>query len=138
MVVDDRDTLRAEVDELTRKWASNLERERGVIIERDALRAERDAFYMDYRAKCDAETKAQAVTIEALRAERDQLRGDLNVARLQLAARICSECPASARVAECEGALADIGYSEMSLQVAKSKARRVYNARATESAGDVK
>jgi chromosome segregation ATPase len=36
--------------------------------ERDALRAERDAFYMDYRAKCDAETKAQAVTIEALRA----------------------------------------------------------------------
>jgi hypothetical protein len=42
-----------------------------------------------------------------------------------------------ARVAECEGALADIAFSdEMSLQVAKSKARRVYNARATESAGE--
>ena len=42
---------------------------------------------------------------EALRARVATLEGDLSVARLQLGARVCSECPAKARVAELEFAL---------------------------------
>lgn len=41
---------------------------------------------------------------EALRARVAELEGDLNVTRLQLGARVCSECPARARVAELEAA----------------------------------
>lgn len=40
--------------------------------------------------------------LAALRARVAELEGDLNVARLQLGARVCSECPAKARVAELE------------------------------------
>lgn len=36
----------------------------------------------------------------------DTLQGDLSVANLQLAARVCSECPAKARVEELEAMLA--------------------------------
>lgn len=43
--------------------------------------------------------------LAALRARVAELEGDLNVARLQLGARVCSECPAKARVAELEAAL---------------------------------
>lgn len=95
------DRLTAERDDLTRKWASNLERERGFIIERDALRAEvsrwtaeaqrfalnadywraeverlraeRGTFYMDYRMKCDEQTKALHVEVERLRAALEPL-----------------------------------------------------------------
>lgn len=42
---------------------------------------------------------------EALRARVAELEGDLNVTRLQLGARVCSECPARARVAELEARL---------------------------------
>lgn len=42
---------------------------------------------------------------EALRARVATLEGDLSVARLQLGARVCSECPAKARVAELEDVL---------------------------------
>lgn len=40
--------------------------------------------------------------LAALRARVAELEGDLNVARLQLGAQVCSECPAKARVAELE------------------------------------
>lgn len=50
------------------------------------LKAEREAFYMDYRIKCDRETKAQAEEIARLRAARSDdaavvlsLRQELNV-----------------------------------------------------------
>lgn len=43
--------------------------------------------------------------LAALRARVAELEGDLSVARLQLGARVCSECPAKARVAELEAAL---------------------------------
>lgn len=49
-----------------------LEEDAADTIER--LEAERDSFYMDYRMKCDATTKAQATEIESLRAERDRLK----------------------------------------------------------------
>ena len=39
---------------------------------------------------------------DALRARVAELEGDLNVTRLQLGARVCSECPARARVAEAD------------------------------------
>ena len=44
----------------------------------ERLRAERDSFYMDYRMKCDEQTKALHVEVERLRAERDALRGKLD------------------------------------------------------------
>jgi len=44
---------------------------------------------------------------EALRARVAELEGDLNVTRLQLGARVCSECPARARVAELEADVSD-------------------------------
>lgn len=37
----------------------------------------------------------------------DQLEGDLNLAHLQLKARMCSECPAKGRVEELEAMLRD-------------------------------
>jgi cell division protein FtsB len=40
------------------------------------LRAEAESFNMDYRLKCDEETKAQAVEIERLHAENEALRED--------------------------------------------------------------
>jgi hypothetical protein len=42
-----------------------------------AIRAERDAFYIDYRERCDEETKAQEVTIEALCARVAELEAAL-------------------------------------------------------------
>ena len=47
---------------------------RSLVDERDRLRAERDSFYMDYRIKCDEETKRQAVEIERLRADAERYR----------------------------------------------------------------
>jgi hypothetical protein len=38
----------------------------------ERLRAERDDFYMDYRMKCDRETKALEVVIAGLKAETEQ------------------------------------------------------------------
>ncbi len=40
----------------------------------ERLRADRDSFYMDYRIKCDEETKRQAVEIERLRADAERYR----------------------------------------------------------------
>lgn len=62
------------------------------------------------RASCEDGIDPDAVyeaadTIEALRARVATLEGNLNVARLQLGARVCSECPAKARVAELEAQL---------------------------------
>ena len=53
----------------------------------------------------DHTVTSQQQTIDALRARVAELEGDLNVARLQLSARVCSECPARARVAELEAAV---------------------------------
>ena len=43
----------------------------------EELERERDAFYMDYRMKCDEEAKDSALVI----IERDQLRAKINVLR---------------------------------------------------------
>ncbi len=43
----------------------------------EELERERDAFYMDYRMKCDEEAKDSALVI----IERDQLRAQINVLR---------------------------------------------------------
>lgn len=43
--------------------------------ENEQLNRERAEFHQAYRMKCDAETKAQAVQIESLRAENERLRG---------------------------------------------------------------
>lgn len=87
--VADRDALL-----LARKHVSLLGAEQHIttvekaLDELATLRAERDSFHMAYRMKCDAETKAQAVEIERLRAqlaavtaERDALREFYEAAR---------------------------------------------------------
>ena len=63
------DRLTAERDDLTRKWASNLERERGFIIERDALRAE--------VSRWTAEAQRFALNADYWRAEVERLRAAL-------------------------------------------------------------
>jgi len=42
----------------------------------EALRRERDTFYMDYRMKCDAETKALYGQLAASQAREQQLRDE--------------------------------------------------------------
>lgn len=49
--------------------AADLEAQAAQIAE---LTAARDSFHMAYRMKCDAETKAQAEQIEALRADAER------------------------------------------------------------------
>ena len=41
---------------------------RALLDRLKSAEAERDSFYMDYRMKCDEETKRQAIEIERLRA----------------------------------------------------------------------
>ncbi len=63
------DRLKAAEGEIERLRDCISAREvRSLVDERDRLRAERESFYMDYRIKCDEETKRQAAEIERLRA----------------------------------------------------------------------
>ena len=65
-------------DKIVRDWETQFDL---VVAEKDtlelqveALRRERDTFYMDYRMKCDAETKALYEHLAAMTAERDEAR----------------------------------------------------------------
>lgn len=85
---------------------------------RDARNKKRDhrAYRLAAQARRDAEVialRTRVAELEAGEASKRgimlaqasrlaELEGDLNVARLQLSARVCSECPARARLAELE------------------------------------
>ena len=49
-----------------------------LTVEVERLKAERDSFYMDYRMKCDLETKQQAERIAALEAAAREVMGSLH------------------------------------------------------------
>jgi len=57
------------LDQLMDCRVPKSEREHAAAREIERLRAERESFYMDYRMKCDEETKRQAIEIEMLRAD---------------------------------------------------------------------
>jgi chromosome segregation ATPase len=62
------------IEQIMARAADEIERLR---TENADLRAETESFHMDYRMKCDEETKAQANEIARLRAENAELREKL-------------------------------------------------------------
>lgn len=81
---------------LAQMLAAMKERAERAEVERDALRAERDTFYMEYRMKCDSETKALTADNERLR---EQLQAE--VAMHRAAERALEQCRNLLRL-ECE------------------------------------
>lgn len=70
------DSISKQIDFLKRCIALNLQ-SGGLLdlLDRiEELERERDAFYMDYRMKCDEQTKSLCVERDALQADNERLR----------------------------------------------------------------
>jgi hypothetical protein len=65
--------IRGDGDECTCSFLDRVEAAKEI----ERLRAERDAFHMDYRMKCDVETKAALVRAERAETEIERLRHEL-------------------------------------------------------------
>ena len=63
---------------------------------------------------------------EQMAARLQELEGNLSVMRLQLAARVCSECPAKEQVASLKSALFDLVHMERIFTPDMSGKRREY------------
>ncbi len=84
------------------QWSKNFDE---LADQRDALQRTHDQF-VEWATPQITHYGEMKLEIERLQREVESLRGDLNIARLQRDAKLCSECP---RTAEVESLRADVG-----------------------------